>query len=294
MGGMLLLAARAGHQILSKEWLLNEGVVIGIALLIGIILSVVARLVVRRLQRKLDGTPNLTGEVSLRRTATVTHSLLNFFRVVIWTVVLLIVIDQFGVSLAPLLATAGIAGVALGFGAQSLVRDGLSGFFILLENQFDVGDTIEAQTVAGPIAGRVEAFTMRVTSLRAFDGTLHIIPNGNIQVVSNKTRGWARAIVDVRLANDEDVERVRGVLDELFADFREQDAFKDSLMSGPDVLGVERLADTAIVIRVVAETLPSRRFDVERQLREQITARFSARGVRVPVTPAAVPTGSDG
>ena len=107
------------------------------------------------------------------------------------------VLGELNVNLAPLLASAGIAGVALGFGAQSIVRDALSGFFILLENQFGVGTWSRCRRPADPVSGKIEALTLRVTALRAFDGTLHIVPNGNIQVVSNKSRGWARAIVDV-------------------------------------------------------------------------------------------------
>jgi small conductance mechanosensitive channel len=179
--------------------------------------------------------------------------------------------------------------VALGFGAQSIVRDGLAGFFILFENQFGVGDTIEITTSAGAVPGKVEGLTLRVTSLRAFDGTLHMVPNGNILVVSNKSRGWGRAIVDVRLSYDEDVERVRDLLDELFDEIERDGLLSGWLTQRPGVLGMETLSEYGVVIRVTAETRASKRFDAERQLREMITARLTREGIRVPVPPAVGP-----
>jgi small-conductance mechanosensitive channel len=199
---------------------------------------------------------------------------------------LLLILGNVGVNLAPLLASAGVAGVALGFGAQSLVRDTLSGFFILLENQFGVGDIVDVRTTAGVVGGKVESLTLRITTLRAFDGTLHLIPNGNVVLVSNKSRGWARAIVDVRVAYGEGVQKVREVLDELFEELRTEPTMRDWLMNGPSVLGLETLADSGPVIRVVAETRPSKRFDTERVLRERINARLAERGIQVQAAPA--------
>jgi small conductance mechanosensitive channel len=185
------------------------------------------------------------------------------------------------VNLGPLIVGAGIAGVALGFGAQTIVRDTLSGFFILAEGQFDIGDLVELQTTGGPVAGTVEALTLRVTSVRSFDGTLNTVPNGNIEVTSNKTRGWGRAIVDIRLAFDEDVERIRVVLQELFDDLGDVEPFASGLRATPEVLGVIQLATDAQILRVAAETEPARRWEIERDLRERITNRLSERGISI-------------
>src|SRR4029453_13665790 len=125
------------------------------------------------------------------------------------------------VPLGPFFASAGIAGVALGFAAQSIVKDTLPGFFILPGNQFGVGNAVAFLTTARGVTGRVEWFTLRATAVRAYDGTLHIVPNGNIQVVSNKPRGWARASVHARLAYGQDPEEVRAILDELFDELRD-------------------------------------------------------------------------
>jgi moderate conductance mechanosensitive channel len=281
--------ANAADDILSREWASTHGVRILVVLAVAVVFTLIARMLVRRLERRLSGTPDVTGEIMLRRTATVTHAIVNVCYVAIWSIAILTILDQFGISLAPFIAGAGIAGVALGFGAQSVVRDWLAGLFIVLERQFDVGDTVDAHTVAGVIAGKVEALTLRATSLRAFDGTLHVIPNGNMQVVSNKTRGWARAIVDARIHYDEDVESVRAILEELFDELRETKALGSDLMSGPEVLGVDQLSDYAVVVRVVAETQPGRRANVERGLREAVTSRLAERGVRVPMPPTPTP-----
>jgi moderate conductance mechanosensitive channel len=282
---MLTLLAQ-GRNAARFEWHLENTVVV-VSILVGaIVVTIIARLLVGRFRRRLEGTVSLTQDLNLQRAATLTDALSTGAIVLIWTIALLLILGNVGVNLAPLLASAGVAGVALGFGAQSLVRDTLSGFFILLENQFGVGDIVEVRTSAGAVGGKVESLTLRVTTLRAYDGTLHVIPNGNLVLVSNKSRGWGRAIVDVRVAYGEGVQKVREVLDELFEELRTEPTMRDWLMNGPSVLGLETLADSGPVIRVVAETRPSKRFDTERVLRERINARLAERGIQVQAAPA--------
>ena len=279
----------------SASWFLDHGLPILVVIVVAVVVTILSRIVVSRFRRRLEGTASLTQELNLQRATTLTHALSAAFVVLIWTVAILIVLGEFGYSLGPLLATAGVAGVALGFGAQSIVRDTLSGFFILLENQFGVGDNIEIQTPSNKVIGRVESLTLRVTALRAFDGTLHTVPNGNIIVASNRSRGWARAIVDVRAGYDEDVDNLRRVLEELFEELKGDRTLSEWIQDGPSVLGVERMGQDALVIRVVADTRPSKVMDVERRLRERITTRLVERGIRVPVIPVApAPTGADG
>jgi small conductance mechanosensitive channel len=268
-----------------RSWFLGDGLAIAAILAVAVVLTLLLRIPVTRFRRRLEGADSVTAAINLQRGTTLAHALTTTITVAIWSIVSLLVLDRLGVNLAPLLASAGIAGVALGFGAQSLVKDALSGFFILLENQFGVGDVLEVQTTANPVSGKVEKFTLRSTVLRAFDGTLHAIPNGNIQVVSNKSRGWARAIIDVRLGYGEDVEAVRVILEELFDEVRRDASFEDWIMDGPNLLGMERLGDWALVMRVVAETRPSKRFDVERRIRERIAGRLAERGITPPVPP---------
>jgi len=268
-------------------WLRDVGLPILLTVVVALVATLILRVVVARFKRKLEQTPHLSEAGNLQRAATLAHALSATFVVVVWVVAGMLILNYLDVPLAPFIASAGIVGVALGFGAQSIVKDTLTGFFILLENQFGVGDTVEIRTPANPILGRVEWLTLRATALRAYDGTLHIVPNGNIVLVSNKSRGWARAIVDTHIAYGQDPEQVREILDELFDELRDQwkqdPETKGWIMDGPSVLGVETTDHTDVVIRAVAETRPSKKVEVERLLRARITQRLAERGIRAPV-----------
>lgn len=271
-------------DLFTRDWLLSHGVKIAIVLATAILIMIAARAAVRRMQRRLEGVESLTQELDLQRAATLTQAVSYVVRVAVWTVAFLLVLGEVGISLGPLIAGAGIVGVALGFGAQSLVRDYLSGFFILLENQFGVGDGVEVMVSGQMVAGKVESLSLRTTELRAFDGTLHIVPNGNVLLVSNRSKGWARAIVDVVVAYDADLDRVEEVLRELFEELKRDEQLREAFHTGPEVLGIERFGDTDVVVRVVAETRPSRRGDLERELRARIRKRFGERGIALPTS----------
>jgi small conductance mechanosensitive channel len=274
-------------------WFLCTGLPILLTVVAAILATLILRVIVRRFQRKLEQAPHLSEAGNLQRAATLAHALSATFVVIVWVLAGMLILNYLDVPLAPFIASAGIVGVALGFGAQSIVKDTLTGFFILLENQFGVGDTVEIRTPANPILGRVEWLTLRATALRAYDGTLHIVPNGNIVLVSNKSRGWARAIVDTAIAYGQDPEQVRELLDELFdelrVELRNDPQMKGWVMDGPSVLGIETTSDTGVVIRAVAETRPSKKADVERILRARITRRLTERGIRSPALTAPPP-----
>jgi small-conductance mechanosensitive channel len=258
----------------------NQHGIAAIVLFVGaLVVTILARILVARFGRRLQGDIDDTGEMNIQRVATLTRAVSTSLVVVIWVIATLYIVGTFS-DIGPLLASAGVAGVALGFGAQSLVRDTLSGFFILLENQFSVNDVVDIQTSGARIGGKVESLTLRVTSLRDFDGPVHVVPNGNILFASNKSRGWARAIVDVRVPLGEDLGRVRSRLEELFEEIRKDPVLRDWIREGPSVLGIETLADSGQVLRVVADTRPSRRWDTERQLRERITRRLLEIGIK--------------
>lgn len=266
----------------SREWLFSHGLRIAVVVVAGFLLLLLARLAVRRMQRRLEAADSATQELNLQRAATLTQAITYVVRVVVWTLTVLVLLGEFDVNLGPLIAGAGIVGVALGFGAQSLVRDFLSGFFILLEDQFGVGDVIEVSVGGQDVTGKVEKLSLRTTDVRAFDGTRHTIPNGNILMVGNRSRGWARAIVDVSVAYTEDIDRVRGVLEELFQELREDPDVQGSFFSGPEVLGVEGVGEKDVVLRVTAEVRPTRKSSLERLLRQRIKERLDLRGIAVP------------
>jgi len=269
----------------TQEWL-RFGIRCLILITIGLLVSVLGRRYTRRLRRRAKSADDLDGRKA-RRTSTVASLAVTTIAVIVWFTVGITILEGFGISVGPLIASAGIAGVALGFGAQSLVRDTISGLFILMEGQFDVGDAVDLETEGGHVSGTIEGLTLRVTSVRQFDGTLSVVPNGFIQITSNKTRGWGRAIVDVRVAIDEDPEKVRDVLQELFETIVEQEPFQGGLRKEPQVLGVMQTTDSAQVIRVVAETQPAQRLEIERLLRERITTAITEKGIRVPPTSGA-------
>jgi moderate conductance mechanosensitive channel len=267
----------------STEWWRDLGIKLGLSVAIAIAVTLLLRAWVRRSEQRSRETADDSMEgPRRRRIATIAGLVSTTLQVIVWIMIGFYLLAAFGVPLGPLFASAGIAGVALGFGAQTLVRDTLAGLFIALEGQFDVGDVIELQTEGGPVNGTIEALTLRITSVRQYDGTLSIVPNGSIQVTSNKTRGWGRAIVDVRVALTEDPDRVRDALEGLLRELAEDEPLRSWLREAPSVLGVVQLTEVAQVERVVAQTKPGNRLDAERFLRERITALITERGIQVP------------
>jgi small conductance mechanosensitive channel len=235
------------------------------------------RLVARRIVKAVDDGDDAHLSVREKRGQTIAQLLRSVGRVAIVLVAGMLSLDIF-FDIGPLLAGAGIVGLAISFGAQSLVKDILSGFFILLENQFAVGDVIE---VAGK-SGTVERMTLRVVMLRDLRGVLHIIPNGQMTVVSNQTRGWARAVVEVGVGYDVDVDTALGVLRDEAEAFGRDPAWAVRLDGAPEVLGVESLADSAVMIRTLLRTLPGEQWAAAREFRRRLKLRLDREGIDIP------------
>jgi moderate conductance mechanosensitive channel len=237
----------------------------------------VVRLTASRIEQSVDDGDDSVTTLREKRGRTISQLLRSVGRVVIVTIAVLLTFNVF-INIAPILAGAGILGLAVSFGAQSLVRDIISGFFILLENQFAVGDVIEA---AGK-SGVVERMTMRVVVLRDLEGTMHVIPNGEMKVISNKTRGWARAVVDVTIPYTEDVDRVITVVRDEAAQFSTDPVWGLQLDGPVEVLGVEELRDNAVVIRTLLKTQPGSQWNVAREFRRRLKIRFDRESVETP------------
>ena len=197
---------------------------------------------------------------------------------IIWVIALLMVIAQFGVSLAPLLAGAGIAGVALGFGAQTLVRDFIAGLFILIEDQYGVGDYIDV----GEANGQVQRMTLRITSLRDQNGNLWHIPNGEIKAVANKSQVWARALLDLEVAYESDLREAQQIIADVADAVWEDGAFDGAILEPPEVWGIQNLGADGVAIRLVVKTVPASQWAVERELRLRIKEAFDGAGVEMP------------
>jgi small conductance mechanosensitive channel len=197
---------------------------------------------------------------------------------VVAAVVVVMGLEIAGYPVGPLLASAGIVGLAIGFGAQNLVKDFISGLSMLLEDQYGVGDVIDM----GEASGTVEAVGMRVTRLRAVDGTVWYVRNGEVVRVGNSSQDWARAVVDVAVGYSEEPRRVRELLLEIAHSLADDEEFAPLLLEQPEVWGVEQLAADSVVMRLVVKTRPLEQWKVARELRERIKARFDAEGIEIP------------
>jgi small conductance mechanosensitive channel len=188
------------------------------------------------------------------------------------------ILSQVGVNIAPIIASAGILGIALGFGAQSLVKDFLSGVFMIFEDQYGVGDVIDV----GEAIGTVEAVTLRITRLRDLDGTVWYVPNGEILRVGNKSQNWSRAVVDIGVGYGEDLARAKRVLGEVAHDLWEDEDYRSVIVEEPEVTGVEALTPDAITLRVLVKTAPMEQWAIARELRQRVKARFDHEGIEIP------------
>jgi small conductance mechanosensitive channel len=212
---------------------------------------------------------------SIRRRRTLMLLLKSIFRYTVYFVSGIIILSIFGVPVASLIAGAGIIGLAIGFGAQNLVRDIINGFFILFEDQFAVGDYIKA---AG-LEGIVEEIGVRTTNIRDFGGELHIIPNGEISQVTNYSSGNMRVMVDVGVSYDENPAEVIGILEELCQEIALEKA--EIITDGPVVLGIQELASSSVVIRIWAKVKPMEQWAMGRYIRQRIKERFDERGIEI-------------
>jgi len=192
-------------------------------------------------------------------------------------IAILTILNTF-IPIGPLLASVGVLGLAISFGAQSLMKDLISGAFMLAEGQFAVGDVVRV----GETAGLVEKITLRTLVLRDVHGVVHIIPNGNIATLSNMTKSWSRAVLEIGVAYKEDVDRVMEVMLDEAMKMYEDPEWAPLLVEEPVVPGVERFDDSAVTIRIMFKTLPLKQWDVGRQYRRRIKNRFDAEGIEIP------------
>ncbi|HET7036425.1 MAG TPA: mechanosensitive ion channel family protein [Thermomicrobiaceae bacterium] len=236
------------------------------------------RTIVRQLMKRVLERSNEPPRELALRVSTLSSVVESAGRMIILIVAGMTVLTNLGLDIGPLIASAGVAGIAIGLGAQSLIRDLIGGFFILFEDQFGVGDVI---SVDGQ-SGTVELFSLRRTGLRAADGAMITVPNGDLRTVKNLTKDWSRAIIDVDVSYDDDVDRAIAVLEELAAEL-EQDPDLGGALVGPiEVLGVQALGAYQVTIRIMAKTRPLQQWRVERELRRRIKRLLQERGITIP------------
>lgn len=274
--------------------------VTSIGTLIGLLLLllgwIIGRWIIKRVRRtiasgrvsvdKLVAVDADPAEVALaakrreQRAQTISLVLNSALAVLVLVTAVVMILGAFGVPVGPLLASAGIVGVALGFGAQSLVKDVLSGTFMLIEDQYGVGDVVDL----GPASGTVEDFGLRATRIRSLDGTVWHVPNGEITRVGNMTRIWSRALVEVRFAYDVDAEEARqAMLDAVTEASKDSDEIAEAVLDTPEVAGIESLEYNAIMLRLLVKTTPSMQWTVMRAVRAHMRRLFDERGIRLAV-----------
>jgi small conductance mechanosensitive channel len=259
-------------------WMSTHGLRIVFIVIAAFIVVRLSTFITRRVERMFEDADPDTMSERERQAATLGKVLRNLIRLVVWGIALITILRELGIDIAPLLAGVGIAGLAIGFGAQSLVKDILAGIFVLAEDQYNVGDVIKA---AG-VSGLVEKVTLRATILRDLEGNVHTIPNGVIDVVTNMTKHWSRSVLDVGVAYKEDVDEVMDVLREI-GDGLEKDPKFARMITGPlEVLGVQDLADSAVVVRVMFTTVPNKQWPVAREFRRRIKKTFDEKGIEIP------------
>ena len=260
-----------------KEFALTSGIRIIAIVIVSFIIIRIFRMVISRSKSKYAERREDTAE-ALKRAETLSELIETTLRVAVLIAAFLMVLKEVGIDIGPLLAGAGIVGLAVGFGAQSLVKDVISGFFMLLENQMNVGDVVE---IAGK-AGLVESMNLRITVIRDFEGKVHIVPNGEITVVTNFTKEYSRALIEIGVAYKEDVDRVIEVLKEVGEDIRRDDTFGPKILEPMEVIGLDSFGSSSINIKVRFKTKPIEQWNTAREYRKRVKRRFDQEGIEIP------------
>ena len=271
----------------AQEWLLTNGVSILAIIIATLILLKVVGIVCRRIAKIME-LRHADAEYQ-KRTGTLTGLIRWILRVGILAVALMMVLEQFGLPIGPALTAAGVAGVAIGFGAQNLVQDFLSGFFILLENQIRVGDVV----VINGEGGLVEQITLRMIVLRNLAGNVIFIRNGKIDMVTNMTKDYSRYVFDVGVAYREDVDEVIGVLKAIDEEMRRDPEFKDDILAPLEVLGLDSFGDSAIIIKARTMTKPIQQWRIGREFNRRMKKKFDELNIEIPFPHQTIYFGKD-
>lgn len=303
------------EQLATPAFWLDTPLRVALILLGGFLLNMVLRLVIKRVTTKIaDGEtakldkfdPRAEGKNNkdprywllqdspiaavrrAQRSKTIGSVLRSITTVVLATLTILMVLQELDFNLGPLLASAGIAGVAIGFGAQTLVKDYLSGLFMVAEDQYGIGDIVDL----GEASGTVESVGLRVTQVRALDGTLWHVRNGEILRVGNSSQGWARAVLDIPVPYDSDVEKVSDLILKSAMELREDDEYRRLILDDPEIWGVEALTGESVVIRLAIRTKPLEQWGIARAMRARLKTALAEEGLRIPLLNQTVIKGS--
>jgi moderate conductance mechanosensitive channel len=261
------------------EWFLGGGMTVVAIIIVAFILLRFSGVVVDRVVRKaVVGKRFLNDVAERKREDTLINVITGTIKTFVWIIAILMIFSEFGVNIGPMIAAAGVVGLAFGFGGQYLIKDVISGLFIIFENQYRVGDVI---TIAG-VTGAVEDVNLRLTILRDASGVVHHVPNGSISVASNLTKHYSKVNLDIDIAYEADIEEVEKVVNAVGEELAKDSDWADAIISPPQFVRINDFADSAVVIKIVGETQPTEQWAVAGELRKRLKIAFDKNGIDIP------------
>lgn len=271
------------YTSLSADALVFFGKYSVVLLLIIIVTYIVTKIIDVGIEKIVRGSIHASEHLSVHAEKKKEDTLISIFRktskIVVWIIAGLMALSEFGVNIGPLIAGAGVVGIAVGFGGQYLVRDIVTGIFILLETQYRVGDVVK---INNDIAGKVEDISLRLTVLRDLDGVVHHIPHGEVKMVSNLSQGYSRVNIDFGIAYESNVDIAIEIANRVGEELAEDENFKDLIITTPTCLGVDDLADSAVILKIVGDTQPAEQWGVAREMRRRLKLAFDKEGISIP------------
>jgi small-conductance mechanosensitive channel len=263
------------------DWLDVHAVTILIILVVALFIQLVGKRLISKTIRKavtLDTLVPRGGYFEEKRQDTLIRIFNGLLGIVVWTVAIAMIFSEIGVAIGPMLAAAGVAGIAIGFGGQYLIRDLITGTFIIIENQYRLGDIVCIEGVCG----EVEDITLRKTTLRDIDGVVHHVPHGEIKVVSNRSKSFSRVNIDIGIAYGADIDQATATINRVGQEMAADPLWKEQIIAAPVFLRVEDLADSAVVLKVTGDTSPGEQLRVAGELRKRVKEAFEREGIEIP------------
>ncbi|PIW90627.1 MAG: mechanosensitive ion channel family protein [Candidatus Nealsonbacteria bacterium CG_4_8_14_3_um_filter_40_11] len=260
------------------NWLIGHGIKIAAILIAAVLADRVGKKFIGKAVK--GGVKDGTEESTEKRQKTLIRIFSSALSVVVWLVAIMMVLPEFGIAVGPILAGAGILGVALGFGAQYMIRDFLAGLFVIIENQYRVGDVVCLDNTCGG----VEDITLRKTVLRDLDGKVYHIPNGSFKMAANLTKGYSRAHMDISVAYKEDLDKVMALINKVGKEMAEESPWKEYILKPIQVLGPgpDSFGESGIIIKVLGETKPLKQWDTLKEFRKRLKRAFDREGIEIP------------
>lgn len=263
---------------LLATWIAEHGFEILLVIIFALIAQHFSRQIISGVIRRLIKQGNQSRLAEEKRENTLIQVMSGAAYIIIWLVASMMILSEIGIAIGPLMAAAGVAGIAFGFGGQYLIRDLISGMFIILENQYRAGDIVCFDN----ICGSVENITLRMTTLRDLNGTVHHVPHGEVKTVSNLSKGYSRVNLDIGVAYESDLEHVIEVVNKVGRELAEDPQWKEHILKAPEFLRVDDFADSAVVIKILGDTLPIKQWEVTGELRKRLKIAFDKEGIEIP------------